>query len=106
MEKKVYKKLVRDRIPCIIREGGALPTTRTLKGKEFSAALNEKLVEEVEEFLTSSDIEELADIYEVMLAILHDRDIPFAEFEAIRRKKAFERGAFTEKIFLVSVEEQ
>lgn len=105
MGKKYYKKLVRDQIPRVISEGGAVPITRILEGKDFSAALNKKLAEETEEFLASSDIEELADIYEVLLAILHDRDISFAEFEAMRQKKASERGAFEEKVFLISVEE-
>lgn len=47
----------------------------------------------------------LADVYEVLLAILRDRGISFDEFDSIRRKKASERGVFEEKIFLVSVEE-
>lgn len=105
MEKKVYNKLVRDNIPCIIKERGAVAVTQTLDGEAYSAALNEKLAEETQEFLSSLEVEELADIYEVLLAILRDRGISFDDFEKLRQKKASKRGAFSEKIFLVSVEE-
>lgn len=105
MEKKVYNKLVRDNIPHIIKERGAVAVTRTLDAEAFSLALNEKLAEETQEFLSSPDVEELADIYEVLLAILRNRGISLDDFEKIRQNKLSRRGAFEEKIFLVSVEE-
>lgn len=105
MGKKVYNKLVRDNIPSIIEESGGQAVTCTLEGEAFSVALNEKLSEEIQEYLSTMEVEELADIYEVLLAILRDRGISFDEFDRIRRKKASARGVFREKIFLVSVEE-
>lgn len=105
MKQKTYNKLVRDKIPKIIKSKGAMPLTRILDDREFSEELNKKLMEEVEEFLLSYDIEELADIYEVLLSILCTRGVSFDEFEKIRYRKVQERGAFEKKVFLVSVEE-
>lgn len=105
MKQKIYKKLVRDKIPKIIRTKGAMPITRILNDEEFSKELNKKLMEEVEEFLLSEDIEELVDIYEVLLAILCTREISFDEFNKIRYSKVQERGTFEKKVFLISVEE-
>lgn len=102
-ETEVYHKLVRDRIPSLIRAEGGVPETHVLSEEQYAQALNEKLAEETEEFLRSSDVEELADVYEVLLAILKSRGISIEEFEELRRKKACARGSFDDKIFLVSV---
>lgn len=105
MEIKIYNKLVRDKIPGIIQMKGSIPMIRTLSDGEFFEALYKKLWEEVEEFLLDYNIEELVDIYEVLLAILHAHDISFDEFEEMCNKKSQEKGNFEKKIFLISVEE-
>lgn len=104
----VYNKLVRDKIPKILEN----------KGKEFSIeffhddkkyleALRKKLVEETDEFAESNcSIEELADIEEVIHAILKFKGISYDEFEKLRLKKLKERGAFDNRIRLLSVEEE
>lgn len=106
MKQKVYNKLVRDKIPDVIKSNGSMPIVRTLGDKEFTEELNRKLMEEVEEFLSSYEVEELVDIYEVLLAILRIRNVSFSEFESIRYSKVQKNGAFEKKVFLVSVEEQ
>ena len=68
--------------------------------------LSAKLYEEVQEFLSDNSIEELADIYEVFLAILEDKGISFELLEQVRRKKLLERGNFSQKVYLDSVIEQ
>lgn len=105
MAKRVYNKLVRDKIPGIVKTNGFTPITRALDDQEFLEALNKKLVEEMEEYLESYEMEELADIYEVLLAILDIRNISIDEFEKIRYHKIQERGNFQNKVFLISVEE-
>ncbi len=65
-------KLVRDRIPQIIRDGGGQPLVRVADGEEYRALLRAKLVEEVQEFLASDDPEELADVLEVLHALASD----------------------------------
>ena len=100
---RVYKKLVRDKIPEIITAKGDTPITRVLSDEEFLEYLSKKLNEEVQEFLSEGTVEELADIYEVLLALLEHMDITFESFEKLRIQKFLERGGFSKRIFLDSV---
>lgn len=105
MSTKNYNKLVRDRIPDIINSKGNIAVTRTLTHEEFAKCLNEKLTEEIQEFLLTNDIEELADVFQVILAILDERGISFEQFEKLRQQKALKNGEFKERIFLTCVVE-
>lgn len=93
-------KLVRDIIPDIIRKSGKIPNIHVAGDKEFRKKLNEKLREEVEEYLESENKEELADIQEVLLAIYKLNKYSKTEIEQIRKNKAKERGRFKKKILL------
>ena len=97
---KVYNKLVRDNIPEIMIENGATPVTRILTDEEYLIELNKKLLEEVNEYLESENIEEIADIEEVLLAILNIKGNTRDNLEEIRKTKVLKRGAFNKKIFL------
>lgn len=101
---KVYNKLVRDKIPDIIKAEGRNVKTKVLNDKEYRNELNRKLQEEVKEYLEDNNIEELADIVEVIYGILNSMDISIEEFEKIRKDKVEKRGAFIEKIFLEEAE--
>lgn len=101
-----YNKLVRDKIPSIIMENGESPITYVLNDDEYFKELNIKIKEEVNEYLESFDVEELADIEEVIRAILDYKNISYDEFEEIRMNKVNKRGAFKEKIFLERVENE
>ena len=103
---KIYNKLVRDRIPEIIKANGEECVTRILTDEEYTVALRKKLEEEMIEYLNGGDVEELADIYEVILAILNTKGVSATEFDAIRAAKADKRGAFKDKIFLVSTDKK
>jgi len=98
---KIYKKLVRDNIPEIIRESGKECIIETMEDKEYERELNNKLLEEVEEYIES--VEEIADILEVIYAILEFKNIPVKEVEEIRLRKRKERGGFERKIKLIKV---
>ncbi len=93
---KKYNKLVRDRIPEIIRLRGGRPVCRKADDKEYWAKLKEKLHEEVEEFVkadTEAEVkEELADVLEVIHAIADHLKCHGNEIEAIRLKKVEERA--------------
>jgi predicted house-cleaning noncanonical NTP pyrophosphatase (MazG superfamily) len=95
-----YDKLVRDRIPEIIRESGAVPTTHTASRKEYQARLRAKLEEEVAEYLQEPSGEELADILEVVYALAELHNLGRYELEKTRREKAERRGAFKDRIVL------
>ena len=101
---KVYNKLVRDRIPEIIAGNGGECETRILDRDEYRRALREKLREEVAEYEKDGTLEELADIMEVVRALAAADGADAGELEAVRARKAGERGGFENRVFLVSVE--
>ena len=97
---KIYNKLVRDNIPKIMIQNGATPITRILSDEEYLTELNKKLLEEVKEYLESGEIEELADIEEVILAILNIKGLTKDDLEEVRLIKSKKRGSFKKRIFL------
>lgn len=101
---KTYNKLVRDKIAQIIASNNEHPTTRVLNDEEYLKELNIKMQEELKEYLESGDVEELADLEEVLRAILKVKGVTYKQFEEIRNKKVEKRGAFDDKIFLEYVE--
>lgn len=103
---KVYNKLVRDKIPKIIEADGKTCKTRILSNEEYIVALEIKLNEEVAEYQSDKNLEEMADILEVLRVLCVARGYSLKELEALRAKKAEKRGGFVEKIFLESVEEK
>ena len=104
-EKKVivYNKLVRDRIPEIIEKSGKSCVTRILGDDEYIKMLDTKLDEELNEYHKDQNIEELADLLEVIRACTIARGYSLQELEDIRRKKADERGTFSDRIMLIEV---
>lgn len=106
MKTVVYQKLVRDKIPEIIRGGGNECRTRILGDAEYLACLEQKLSEELQEYLQSGQLEELADLLEVMMALTKAKGSSWEALEEIRGKKEEKRGGFREKILLESVTEK
>lgn len=100
-----YQKLVRDRIPEIIEKQGKQSVCSVLSDEEYLVRLDQKLSEELEEYLEDKSMEELADLLEVMMAVAKARGSSIEEVEAIRRQKAEKRGGFEKKIFLEEVRE-
>ena len=101
---QIFNKLVRDKIPEIIKNNNETPITYTLMDEDYLDELNKKLKEETQEYLTSGDVEELADIEEVLRAILDAKGISYENFENIRLSKVNKRGSFKSKIYLERVE--
>lgn len=99
-------KLVRDRIPDMIRENGETPETHVADDSEFRHRLGDKLVEEAVEFRESGDAEELADVLAVVGAICRADDIDRETVESIGRKKARKRGVFERRLILERVRER
>ncbi len=95
-----YNKLIRDRIPEIIKQKGGSPVTHIAGDEEYWSKLKEKLQEEVNEFSQNSVAEELADILEVVDAICDYLKIDKIELDNTKKKKAAERGGFKDKIIL------
>ncbi|OUN68011.1 phosphoribosyl-ATP pyrophosphohydrolase [Faecalibacterium sp. An58] len=100
---KTYHKLVRDRIPEIIESDGKTCVCETLSDEEYIRLLDQKLNEELAEYQESKSMEELADLLEVMQAVVRARGWTLDELEQVRADKTAERGGFTKKILLKEV---
>ena len=96
------QKLVRDKIPAMIEAQGKNPNIRILSNAEYTAELEKKLDEEVAEFHKDQNLEELADILEVVYALTENLGHSREELLALREKKAAERGGFRDRVFLIS----
>ncbi len=91
------EKLVRDRIPDIIRSAGKEPDVRVAADGEHHLLLRAKLYEEAGEFADSGDIAELADILEVVYAIAAAHGVEPAELDRLRAEKAARNGCFEQR---------
>lgn len=100
---KKYGKLIRDNIPSIIKEQGKTPIVRVLSDDEYKTSLNQKLLEEVNEYLENNCLEELCDILEVIDAILCSMNYTREDVEKARLTKAVQNGKFSEKFYLEEV---
>lgn len=101
-----YNKLIRDKIPEIISASGKKANCRILSKDDYIKELDQKLDEECAEYQTDKNIEELADILEVIYAIAEARGYSATELERIRLEKSKKRGGFSQRIFLENVEDQ
>ena len=105
MTTKTYNKLVRDLIPEVIEASGNKCRTRVLSDEEYLEMLDAKLDEELAEYHKDQNIEELADLLELIRAAAIARGYTLEELETARAEKAKERGGFEKKIFLIDVTE-
>lgn len=102
-----YNKLVRDKIPEEINSmEGRKAKFRIMDENEYIKELNRKLLEESNEFVEENDIEELADVMEVMESIMKIKNIQWEEVKKIQTKKRDKKGSFDRKIYLEYVEEE
>ena len=100
----VYNKLVRDKIPDMIRAQGETPNVRILEQEEYLHHLEQKLYEEVAEYHRDKNPEELADILEVVYALADGIGCSKEELLAVYEKKHKDRGGFRDRVFLISKE--
>lgn len=100
-----YDKLVRDRIPEVVRENDETPVTHTVDGEAYRERLREKLVEEATEFRDDPTVEELGDVLDVVAAIREAEPVDESDLQRKRRAKAAQRGGFEDGVVLDRVEE-
>ena len=102
--KIIYNKLVRDKIPEIIEASGKTCETKMLSDEEYFQMLDKKLDEELAEYHQEQNIEELADLLEVLYATVKARGCSIEELEHVRIEKQKARGGFDKKILLKTVQ--
>lgn len=100
-----YNKAVRDLIPNIIRSTGKECLVEKVSDEIFLACLSEKLAEEVAEYRAKPNLEELADLLEVVQAIVRLSGHTWEELEQVRAQKSQKRGQFRENLVLIEVKE-
>ncbi len=98
------EKLVRDKIPELIRSSGDTPTIRVASTSELDHFLRTKIVEEAMELLESGDIEEIVDILEVVDALLKYRKLDRSAIIDKQTEKREQRGGF-EKGFILRIKD-
>lgn len=102
------QKLIRDRLPAIMRAQGLAVFDRRLSDTEFVAALKDKLLEEAQEAheaaSTAELVDELADVMEVIHALAGASGVSLDDIEARRQAKRVERGGFEARVFNAAVE--
>jgi predicted house-cleaning noncanonical NTP pyrophosphatase (MazG superfamily) len=104
----IYNKLVRDKIPQIIEEKGKIAEVLIMDTDEYAKMLNLKLQEELNEFIEANEndqVEELADLVEVIYAILESKGVALDDFDKKRLAKKEAKGGFKDGLLLVSVKE-
>lgn len=105
MNTKTYNKLVRDRIPYIIESKGGSCEVESLDMKNFMDALDDKMIEEFNEYRESRDLEELVDMLEVLFAMAKTQGYSWGEVCSAYREKREKRGGFDRGLFLKTVRE-
>jgi len=98
-----YHKLVRDKIERIIKKQGKIPVVHIATDEEYYRKLKAKLLEEVDEFSQTNNLEELADLLEVIYAICEFKGMSREELNNLRRQKNEARGKFMDRVILDEV---
>ncbi len=94
------------RIPEIIEQSGKKCIIEVMNNDTYIEYLDKKLNEELAEYQQDKRVEELADLLEVMYAVVTARGYSAAELEQIRLEKTEKRGAFEKRLLLKSVYER
>jgi len=106
MVEKIYNKLIRDKIPDIIEESGNKCEIEILSDEDYLKMLDAKLDEELAEYHKDQNLEELADLLEVLYATAKARGFSLEDLESVRKQKTEKRGGFEKKILLVKTFEK
>lgn len=99
----VYQKLIRDKIPNIIEAEGKTPIVHRASKDEYLEKLYEKIIEELNEFISNPSKEEIADLLEVIHSICSVHGLDMEDIEKVRREKRQLRGGFGKPLILEKV---
>ena len=107
MERLLYYKLIRDRIPEIIEQDGRIFKTLVMSEDEYRLALANKLSEEALEVMeaVSRDIDslpkELADLYEVIDSLVAAFNLDPDAIRELQQQRRIKRGGFDKRLKLL-----
>jgi predicted house-cleaning noncanonical NTP pyrophosphatase (MazG superfamily) len=96
-------KLIRDKLPQIMRASGIQVFERVMEKDEYLKRLKDKLLEEAKEVIASGSEkemrEELADLLEVMLSLAKAYGMEFADIQQAAEQKRADKGGFDNRIY-------
>ncbi|MGI0483281.1 acyl-CoA dehydrogenase family protein [Geminocystis sp. CENA526] len=104
-----YPKLVRDKIPEIINTNHSQCQVKQLNIHEYKQALKDKLIEESQEVFQADEsnlMEEIADVYEVIEALISVYNLDKKEIQKVKENKAQVKGKFQKKLLLLAIENE
>ena len=106
-KEKEYPKLVRDKIPDVIKKNtGKKVLSRTIdEDEEYLAYLMKKVEEESQELSQADDkehvIEEIADVLELIDALTAFYDVDMSVVKKVQKEKARQRGGFENRLLML-----
>jgi predicted house-cleaning noncanonical NTP pyrophosphatase (MazG superfamily) len=104
MKKEIkYRKLVRDKIPDIIKNSGKEYRIHISEEEEYIKELKNKVIEEMEEFLENPTEEEMGDILEALEGFIDFYGLDKNLIEKVKLEKKNSRGGFKKRIILDKV---
>lgn len=104
--KYTYNKLVRDNIPEEINKAkGKKAIYEVLSENKYKDELDRKLLEEANEYIADHSLEEMADLMEVIEAIMINANITMEQLQDAMKIKRDKKGGFRDRIYLKYVEE-
>jgi len=104
MVKVFHKKLIRDKVPQVIKTAGDEYEVRIMGKKEYEKELKKKLVEEAKELNKAPEeklLNEMADVLELLKSISEHYKIDFKLIEEKQVQKRKKRGSFKKRLFLI-----
>ncbi|WKY45815.1 nucleoside triphosphate pyrophosphohydrolase [Eubacteriaceae bacterium ES2] len=100
-----YNKLVRDKIPQIIKESGRTCEYKILGDSEIKDALKDKLIEKAQIFSNKPSEDELSDIYELLNAIVETYDYEPLHIDYLKLQNKENKGTYSNRVYLISVDD-
>ena len=105
---KNYNKLIRDRIPEIIKRAGERPYLRVLNKKEYLKEIKKKVLEEAKELIETKNkkevLDEIVDIQELIDVLSLEIGFRKPQIKKQQRIKNRKRGGFKKRLFLIKTE--
>lgn len=101
-----YQKLVRDRVPEIIKASGRNCDYRTLSNAEVLLALQDKLLEKANNFAKNPTEEEISDIMELMDAIVDKFGFEQMHIDYLKLKNRQAKGGYQNNTYLIFIEDE
>lgn len=99
-------KLIRDKVPAILQEQGKTACCDVLDEATYEQLLNEKFVEEAARYAKEGTMDAMAEIGEIMHAILALKKIPIEAFQKARLVQLEEMGGYGSRLYLKEIIEK